>query len=263
MAQRRPRPGDPGRVIAHRGASRVAPENTLAAFRAAHAQGARWIEFDVSLLGDGTPVVFHDATLDRCTDATGPLAAIGRADLSRIRAGVLFGPAFAREEVPTLEAVLDLIEGLGLHANLELKVHGAAPGRRAGALARAVAHALSSRSWAESRLTVSSFDEEELAAFRAAMPGVPVALLVGQPPRDWRARLTALNAEALHLDFRHLDPSLLADARSAGFRVRVYTVNDPGLIDPFRDSGLTGVITDHPPLFLGDRPWAEWARTGR
>lgn len=258
----RPRPEDPGRVIAHRGASQVAPENTLAAFRAAHGQGAHWVEFDVSLLGDGTAVIFHDGTLDRCTDATGPLTSIGQGDLERIRAGSLFGPAFADEPLPRLEAVLDLLEELGLHANVELKTHRDLPGHRTGALAAAVAGALASRPWALARMTVSSFDEDELAAFREAMPDMAVALLVEEPPADWRARLTRLRAEALHLDFTHLRQSLLSEARAFGFRVRVYTINQPELMEPFRELGLTGVITDHPPLFLEDAAWADWARRG-
>lgn len=261
MSDHRPMPEDPGRVIAHRGASRVAPENTLAAFRAAHAQGARWIEFDVSLLGDGTPVVFHDGTLDRCTSATGRLTSIGRAELVGIRAGVLFAPDFAGEPLPTLRQVMDLVEELRLHANLELKTHRDDPAHRTGRLAAAVAEDLASRPGMLSRMTMSSFDEDELAAFRAAMPEAPVALLVEEPPADWRARLTRLGAEALHLDFTCLRESLLAEARSFGFRVRVYTINEPSLMEPFRPLGLTGVITDHPPLFLGDEGWAAWAQT--
>lgn len=261
MNDRRPMPDDPGRIIAHRGASRVAPENTLAAFRAAHAQGARWIEFDVSALGDGTPVVFHDRTLDRCTSASGPLTSIGRAELTGIRAGALFAPEFADEPLPTLEQVLDLIEELGLYANLELKTYRDDPAHRTGPLAAAVAEALASRPLAAARMTMSSFDEDELAAFRAAMPGAAAALLVEKPPADWRARLTRLGAEALHLEFTHLSQSLLAEARSFGFRVRVYTINEPQLMEPFRPLGLTGVITDHPPLFLDEPAWAAWAET--
>ena len=260
MARERPRTEEPGRIIAHRGASRVAPENTLSAFRRAHAQGARWIEFDVSPLGDGTPVIFHDDTLDRCTTGQGPLTGIGRADLARIRAGKLFGPEFADEPVPTLEAVLDLIEELGFHANLELKAHRRRPGRTVGDLAGPVAELLSAHPWATSRSVISSFDEDELGAFREYLPEAPVALLVEEPPADWRKRLDALGAEGLHLDYKCLTPGLLADARAAGFRVRVYTINEPARMAPFRDAGLTGVITDHPPLFLDEPAWAAWAR---
>ena len=255
LSRSRPAVAEPGRVIAHRGASRVAPENTLAAFRAAAGQGARWIEFDVSLLGDGTPVVFHDPTLDRCTDAAGPLSGIGRADLGRIHAGARHGGRFAEERIPTLDAALDLIDELGLFANLEIKPQD----RPCGATADAAAQALRSRAWAGQRIVTSSFDLDELSAFRKALPEAPVAVLYTRPPPDWPARLTAFRAEALHLQFDKLHARLLAEAREAGLRVRVYTINQPELMVPFRGQGLTGVITDHPPLFLEDPAWAEWA----
>ncbi len=254
----RPAVADPGRVVAHRGASRVAPENTLAAFRAAAGQGVRWIEFDTCLLGDGTPVVFHDPTLDRCTTARGPLSRIGRADLARIGAGVRHGPGFADEPVPTLEAALDVIEELGLFANLEIKPHAHPRGKTAGA----VVEALRRRPWAGERIVVSSFELAELTALRGTLPEAPIAVLYTRPPRDWRARLAALGAEALHVQHDKLTPKVLAEAREAGLRVRVYTINQPELMVPFRGHGLTGVITDHPPLFLDDPDWAAWAAAG-
>ena len=125
----RPDTDTPGRIVAHRGASRAAPENTLAAIRLASRQGARWLEFDTSLLGDATPVLHHDATLDRCTGATGPLDRLAAADLAGIDAGGWFGAQFAGEPLATLAQALDLFEELGLSANLEMKPHTAAPER--------------------------------------------------------------------------------------------------------------------------------------
>jgi len=255
MRSERPNVGDPGRIIAHRGASRTAPENTLAAFRAAAGQGARWVEFDVTLLGDGAAVVHHDATLERCTDGAGPLSAIGLADLDGISAGVRHGADFAGEPLPTLEQTLDLLEALGVHANLEIKRHW----QPVGAAAQRVVDALERRAWTAGRIIVSSFDHEELAALRRLMPRVPMAGLWEAPPPDWHRRLDALGAAALHLDFRHLDRDLLSEAARFGFDVRVYTINRPRLMEPFRKLGLTGVITDHPPLFLEDPEWAAWA----
>lgn len=245
----------PGRIIAHRGASRVAPENTLGAFRAAARQGAGWIEFDVSLLGDGTPVLHHDATLDRCTDRSGPLAELRAADLAGIDAGGWFGPAFAGEPLATLDAALELIGALGLSANLEMKPHGAPP----GPVAEAVAAELGRRSWSAARILVSSFEPGALAALRRLMPGQPLAALYEAPPDDWPEVLAGLGAASLHVWHEALDPALLARARAEGVRLRVYTVNDPARLAPFREAGLAGVITDHPPLFLVDPDWAAWA----
>ncbi len=249
-----PRTREPGRVFAHRGASQDAPENTLAAVRLAAEQGARWIEFDVSLLGDGAPVMHHDATLDRCTDGTGPLTGITAADVAGLDAGSWKSPVYAGEPLPTLAEVLDLIEELGLSANLEMKPHD---GQR-GALSHAVKTALDARPWTLERIVTSSFDLDELARFRGMCPDAPVAALYVDPPADWRRVLSGLRASALHLHYAQIRESLLIEAATHGFDVRVYTINDPEVIAPFRDQGLTSVITDHPPLFLEHEDWRSW-----
>ena len=257
MSQPRPNVTDPGRILAHRGASRVAPENTLAAFREAAAQGVHWCEFDVSLLGDCTPVVHHDGTLDRCTSGSGPLTAIGAPDLAGLDAGVAHSGVYPDEPLPTLDQVLDLLEELGLYANLEMKTHGGST----GVLAEVVAKALSARPWTAGRIIISSFDLQELAAFRVLMPEAAIAVLISDPPPDWRRRLEELDAAALHLNYRNLSQALLTEAVSFGFDVRVYTINEPAIVAPFRAFGLTGVITDHPPLFLEDRDWRAWGES--
>lgn len=256
MTRSVPNVTDPGRIVAHRGASQVAPENTLAAFREAARQGAHWIEFDVSLIGDGTPVIHHDDVLGRCTDRAGPLGDLTAGDLAGVDAGGWKGAKFAGEPLPTLEATLDVIAELDLWANLELKPHDDPTGRQA----EAVAAALATRPWAAERIIVSSFEHPELAAFRALAPAQPIALLWEEPPENWRAGLAALDAAALHLDWRHLSQSLLREARRHGIDVRVYTANQPKLMAPFREMGLTGIITDHPPLYLDDPDWGAWTQ---
>ena len=105
-------PAHPGRlvpsleraVLAHRGLPSAAPENTMAAFRAAADAGASWIETDVDLLADGTPVLIHDTALERTTDRGGSIYGLRAADLEHIDAGRWFGPDFVGERLPTLEA---------------------------------------------------------------------------------------------------------------------------------------------------------------
>ena len=251
----RPETDTPGRIIAHRGASRTAPENTLAAFRLASRQGAGWIECDVSLLGDGTPVLHHDATLERCTDATGPVEQLTAADLAGIDAGRWFGAQYAGEPLATLAQALGLIGDLGLSANLEMKPHDAAPEPIAGA----VAEALGRRPWARARILVSSYNLEALKALRELMPDQPLAVLYHDPPAGWPEVLAALGACSLHIRHQYLTRQILTRARAHGFQVRVYTVDDPARMEPFRAAGLTGVFTNHPPLFLDDPAWAAWA----
>lgn len=251
----RPNTDTPGRIVAHRGASRAAPENTLTALRLASRQGARWVEFDVSLLGDGTPVLRHDRTLERCTDTTGPLDRLTAADLAGIDAGSWFSAKFAGEPLATLEQALDLTCELGLSANLEMKPHDAPPKR----LARAVAKALDSRPWARDRILVSSYNLGALEALRRLMPDQPLAVLYLTPPADWQEALAALGACSLHIRHDRLTREILSQARAQGVHVRVYVINDPPRMEPFRAAGLAGVITNHPPLFLDDPAWAAWA----
>jgi len=251
----RPDTGTRGRIVAHRGASRIAPENTLAAFRLASRLGAHWLEFDVSLLGDATPVLHHDATLERCTDATGPLDRLAVADLAGIDAGGWFSAQYAGEPLATLAQALDLIDELDLSANLEMKPHGAPP----EPIARTVAMALGTRPSAYARILVSSYDLGALEALRRLMPEQPLAVIYKDPPADWPEALAALGACSLHIRHQYLTREILAGARAQGFHVRVYTVNDPPRMEPFRAAGLSGVFTDHPPLFLDDPAWAAWA----
>lgn len=253
-----PNVSDKGRIIAHRGASQVAPENTIAAFRKALEQGVNWVEFDVSLLGDETPVIHHDDLLDRCTTGTGALRGIINEDLAAIRAGKLHGTAYAEEKIPTLDEALDLFAETGMSANLEMKPHDGPE----GTLASVVHAALGARDWTTDRIIVSSFDHGELAALRAKMPEIALAALWVEPPKDFRNVLTEMKAAAIHLHYPHLSQSLLQEATSYGFDVRVYTVNQTKVMAPFRTLGLTSVITDHPPMFLEDPGWADWAKSG-
>jgi glycerophosphoryl diester phosphodiesterase len=246
-----------GRIVAHRGASCVAPENTLSAIRKAAQQGASWLEFDVSLLGDATPVVHHDATLDRCTDHTGSLDQLTAANLAGIDAGSWFGTHFSGEPLATLNQALDLIGGLKMSANLEIKPHDAPP----ESIARAVASALERHPWTRDRILVSSFKLGTLEVLRRLMPRQPIAMLYEDPPANWPEVLSGLDACSLHIWYESLTLEILALAQEHRIDVRVYTINEPPLVERFRDHGLTGVISDHPPLFLSDPAWAAWARS--
>lgn len=251
-----PRPERAPRIVAHRGASGTAPENTLAALRRAAGLGAAWVEVDLSIIGDGTVILHHDDTLDRCTDHSGPLSAITAADLDRIDAGAWFGPAFRGEPLATLAAALDLIDAIGLAVNLELKPHGADP----NPLAQATAEALRQRPTLAGRVTISSFDHGALSALRAHDEATPVAALYYALREDWRTTVTALNAEAVHCSLKETGPSDIAAAHAAGIALRCYTVNETdGAALVLREAGLDAVFTDFPERFLSDPAWAAWS----
>ncbi len=242
----RPFAGD--QVQAHRGASLVAPENTIAAFRAARERGASWVELDVALLGDGTPVVIHDVTLDRTSSAKGSLADITAADLGGIDAGAWFGASFRGESLPTLAQTLEALGELGLNVNVEIKQH---EHHRSLEQLTETVHAHLQDRHPHTRVMISSFDAQCLAGMHRLDPSYELAMLWGEVPTDWRDVLKAIPAKSVHLHYRSLSYRFLDETGKDGIRVRVWTCNDPALLVPFWGEGLAGVITDDPRLFLG------------
>ena len=195
-------------VQAHRGASAIAPENTLAAFRAAAEQGAKWVELDVALLSDGTLVVIHDDSVDRTTSGKGSLGDLTAADLIDLDAGTWFDPAFASERLPTLDQVIALLGELGLSANVEIKQH---PHHRSlDQLIAAVRAAIATRR-PETQIMISSFDPACLKAMAALEPGLEMAMLWVEPPNDWEAQLAAIPARTIHLHYKALSIGFLKD----------------------------------------------------
>jgi glycerophosphoryl diester phosphodiesterase len=228
-------------MVAHRGAGRVAPENTLAAMRAGAALGYRMVEFDVKLTGDGTPILMHDATLERTTDGRGLAGSVTLAEIARLDAGSWLGPAWAGEPVPTFAGVAAWLRANGVMANVEIKP---TPGREretGAAVAMAAAHAWQG---CEVPPLLSSFSEEALEAALRVLPGLPRALLLGHLPDDWPERLRRLACVALDADHRLLTREVVARAHGEGFRVLTYTANDPARVEQLRAWGVDGVITD-------------------
>ncbi|MGW9048117.1 glycerophosphodiester phosphodiesterase [Streptomyces lydicus] len=175
----------PALVIAHRGASRYAPENTLAAVDAAHRRGLIWVENDVQRTKDGRLVVVHDTTLKRTTNAATvfPGRAPWRvgdftaAEIARLDAGSWFGARFAGERVPTLDAYLRRLERNGQRLLLEIKAPARYPGIEAG-----VVRELRARGWLDSahvrsRLVIQSFSVACVKTVHALLPQVRTGIL--------------------------------------------------------------------------------------
>lgn len=229
-------------ACAHRGAGRLAPENTLAAMRTGAAHGHTMVEFDVKLTGDGKPVLLHDATLDRTTSGRGPAATTTFAEIAQLDAGAWHGPAFAGEPVPTFAAVAAWLRANGVLANVEIKP---SPGRETetGAVV-AMAAAIAWRGAAVPPL-LSSFSEDALAAAQRTVPALPRALLLGPTvPDDWPARLARLGCVALDAHHAALTREVVERAHSGGWRVVTYTVDDPERVALLRGWGVDCVITD-------------------
>jgi glycerophosphoryl diester phosphodiesterase len=229
------------RAIAHRGAGKLAPENTLAAFRHGASFGYRMFEFDVKLSGDGVAVLLHDATLDRTTSGHGRIDALSLSQLAQLDAGSWHSPTYAGEPVPTLAAIARYLRANNFLANIEIKPVPGAEWRTGAAVA------LDARTlWAGADVPplLSSFSEAALAAARDAAPELPRALLLDKLPADWLDRLRALDCVALDANHRELTPEIIAAAHAAGFRVSCYTVNDVARAQLQWRAGLDGLITD-------------------
>jgi len=229
-------------VIAHRGASRRAPENTLAAFRLAFELGADGIELDVQLTADGEVVVLHDAMLDRTTTGHGPVWERSLADLKRLDAGIRFGEAFSGELIPTLAEVLD---GLGPHALVDIEVANyATPFDR---LPETVASLVQARCWGR-QVLVTSLNPIALRKLRRLLPGVPLGLLLA-PNRPLLERIVTPLVSPYDYLLAH-EAYALAGKGVATARwdlpIVAWTLNDPSHLETLIRRGVEGVITDVP-----------------
>lgn len=220
-------------VIGHRGASASAPENTLAAFRLAVAQGADGVELDVRMAADGLLVVQHDAYLSD-----------GRLVRATLRSDL-------PPSVPTLGEVLAAGPWF---VNIEIKNDPDEPGHDpSGVLVDAVAAEVAAHR-AGGRVLVSSFDWPTVRRVRSVAPGLATAWLVwtGTPgdPRAWSSRAAGAGAQALNPQDALVDAELVAAAHGAGLAVNVWTVDDPDRIRALARLGVDAVITNDPAAAL-------------
>jgi len=229
------------RLVAHRGAGKAAPENTLAAIRLGHARGYRMVEFDVKLSADGVAFLLHDATLDRTTDGSGRADAQTWRALSQLDAGAWHSPAYCGEPLPTLAAVARFCRANGVAVNIEIKP---TPGRERETGAAVAIDA--ERLWHRAELPplLSSFSEAALAAAQETVPALPRAYLCDRLPPDWLERCAALRCVALDAKHSLLDASVIDAAHAAGLGVAAWTVNEPARARELAALGLDMLITD-------------------
>jgi glycerophosphoryl diester phosphodiesterase len=229
------------RWIAHRGAGKLAPENTLAAFKLGASHGYRMFECDVKLSADGVPFLLHDATLERTSNGTGIAGDRAWAELSKFDAGSRHSAAFAREPMPTLEAIAVYCIGHDYLLNIEIKP---TPGRDA-LTGSAVADA-AARLWLAAAIPplLTSFAPEALEAAEAAQPQLPRGLLLDTLWTGWLETALRLGCVAVICHHTLWDESSVLQAKSAGFRCLSYTVNDAADAQRLIDLGTDGIITD-------------------
>ncbi|WP_457423712.1 glycerophosphodiester phosphodiesterase [Roseateles sp. P5_E7] len=227
--------------LAHRGAGKLAPENTLAAFRLGAGFGFRAFECDVKLSRDGEAFLLHDDTLERTTSGHGSPNDVDWAELARLDAGGWHSAAFAAEPLPTLDQIAAFCRANGCALNIEIK-----PCPGVERLTGEVAAREAQRLWAGAAVPplLSSFKVEALEGARAAVPALPRALLLDKLWDGWAEAAEALGVVAVITNWRLMDAALIQRLHACGWRALVYTVNDAPVAERLIADGIDGLITD-------------------
>lgn len=233
-------------LIAHRGARKLAPENTLSAFRKAVQLGFDGVELDAVLTKDKVPIVFHGNDLAHSTRASGLIHEMLSSDIAKIDAGALFGAKFEGEKIPTLSEVLNLLSQSNTFINIELKRQ---PRHHKG-IEEIVAEMIYYYQL-QNRVMISSFSPLILRRFAKAAPKIASALLLGPHPFFFlKALLSAnmLSITDINPIFQYTSRTLVDFAHMRGWRVFVWTVNTRQEFMKCLELGVDGIITDEPEL---------------
>jgi glycerophosphoryl diester phosphodiesterase len=234
------------RWIAHRGAGKLAPENTLAAFRLGAEHGYRMFECDAKLSADGVVFLMHDATLERTTNGHGTGGDHTWHALSQLDAGGWHSRRHAGEPLPTLQALARFCLANRYLLNIEIKP---TPGteRQTGQVVAEQAAAW----WihADTPPLLTSFKPDALAGAQAAAPDLPRGLLLDSLWGGWMETAQQLGCIAIVCNHALWDTATVAQVHAAGMRCLSYTVNDEWAAERLIELGTDGIITDRVDLF--------------
>ena len=234
------------RWVAHRGAGKLAPENTLAAFKRGASHGYCMFECDVKLSSDGVPFLLHDDTLERTTDGQGIAGQQTWQALQKLDAGRWHSATYAGEPIPSLETIADYCIENNFDLNIEIK-----PTTGADQLTGEVVARHAARLWqnAARKPLLTSFKPDALQAALDAAPELPRGLLLHELWTGWLETALMLDCQAIICNHKLWDTSSVTQAKSAGFKTLSYTVNDKAEVDRLLALGTDVVITDSVDVF--------------
>ena len=235
--------------IAHRGAGKLAPENTLAAFKLGAGYGYRMFECDVKLSLDDVLFLLHDATLERTTNGKGDARAQPWQALSQLDAGTWHSSAYAGEPLASFETMARYCLDHGYFLNIEIKP---TPGLET-LTGTALAHA-AVRLWKDAAVPplLTSFAVDCLQAAKLAAPQLPRGLLLDELTPGWLETALALGCVAVVCRYALWDEASVAQAQKAGLKTLSFTVNDAASVKKLLALGTDGIITDRVDLFSPD-----------
>ncbi|MGG1573724.1 glycerophosphodiester phosphodiesterase [Fictibacillus sp. NRS-1165] len=236
------------KIFGHRGASKVCPENTMAAYTRAYEMGADGLEIDVHLTSDGIPVIIHDDTVKRTTNGKGYVKHFTLAEIKQLDAGSWFSSAFQHERILTLEEFLQWICRTPLLLNIELKnnkVHYEDLEKKVYSLVNAYGM--------KERTIYSSFNHYSLVQLRSMDPYIDIAPLYSSAIYEPWNYAKSMGALSVHPQFKSLHPIILESLQEHGIRVRPYTVNQEKWLHYFLDWQVDAIITDTPDVAVAIR----------
>lgn len=229
-------------IIAHRGASAYAPENTLAAFSKAIEQGADGIELDVHLTKDGQVAVIHDGTVNRTSNEKGRIMDMTLAEAKEFDFGSWFSKEYKDEKIPSLNEVLELLKDWDGILNVELK---SSAFELYKGMEKKVLDLLKFYSFLDQTI-ISSFNHYSLVDLKKIEPAAKVCpLYVAGLYEPWRYA-SMIQAFAIHPAFHAVVPEIVQGCREHGIKVNTYTVNHPDHIKAMINANVDGIITDVP-----------------
>lgn len=234
-----------GKVIAHRGASKYCPENTLVSFATARDLGAKMIEFDVMLSQDGDAFIFHDDILNRTTNARGKFCETSTADLAALDAGIWFSKKFLGVKIPTLTETIEWLTENNMQANIEIKP---AKSKEKETTIAVLSHL--NLLWPQEKQLplLSSFDVEIVRLCKTLAPEMPVGLVFDKLPEDWRQLADETGCYSIHLNYRKLAKKDVEDIHKANIKVFAYTVNSKRKANKMFKWGVDAIFSDYTDL---------------
>lgn len=230
-------------VIGHRGAAAYAPENTLESIRTAAEMGVTWVEFDVKLTLDSIPILFHDDTLERTTNGSGPVAQHTYDHIRNLEAGSWFSDGFAGIKIPTLEEAVEVLLEHNMGVNVEIKP---CPGREKET-AEAILDVLSQIWDDHDKLLLSSFSYVSLEAAMDMAPDWARGILFeSEWPDNWKDLVDYLDVTTVNIDGRTATREMVEEIIDLEKPILAYTINDPLQARKLRSWGVDAVFTDDP-----------------
>ena len=236
-------------LIAHRGASAIAPENTFAAFELVNKACTTWIECDVTLSKDNKAIIFHDKTLKRQFGINKKINQLTIAEISSLDAGLWFDKKFQDEPIPTLEKLLVWAKKNKISLNLEIKANG----YRLKKLIEVLKELIIKIKFPLNQLLLSSFEIKALKYAKILLQAIKRGLLMHRWRRRWKFVCKNLEVSSVHCHYKLLNLERVKKIKHQGYQLYAYTINHEQLAEQLFTKGVDGVFSDRIDLFKASK----------